>query len=135
MKISQLKAARARNDEGAAIAVKDENGDPYMAGDGTTPVMITVVGPYSERIRAVRERQQKRLLKKARKELTPEEIHERQIEVATAAIIDWAGFEAEDGTPIPFTPENAREVLTAAPWIQDQVEEAVNAHASFFGKS
>lgn len=60
----------------------------------------------------------------------PEENIEELVEFAISRIKSWRGIE-EDGEAIPFTPENARRILTEHPWIRDSVLEASNTLENF----
>lgn len=131
MDIAELQREVAQDEEGATVPIHDKRGEPYLAADGS-PLTITVCGPDAKRVLAAVDAQTRRILKQRRAEPTPEEIRQRRIETAAAAVIDWHGWEA-DGRPLPCTPENARAVLSA-PHVLAQVEAAVNAHASFFAK-
>jgi hypothetical protein len=78
--------------------------------------------------------QRERLLKQRRTSLTGEGLNRQQLELIAASIIEWEGFTAE-GQPYPFTKENAIALLDNAPWIREQVEEAMGDHAAFFPKA
>jgi hypothetical protein len=73
------------------------------------------------------------MLKQRRTSLTGEGLNRQQLELVAASIIAWEGFTA-NGQPYQLTKENAIALLDKAPWIREQVEEAMGDHASFFPK-
>lgn len=132
MKLSALPTIKAQEDRPAVIPIVQPSGAPETASDGSR-VTVTVVGTYSttflDRGDAWRAEQET-----APRDLTPAE---RAIETASWAVVDWHGVEAEDGTPIPCTPENVRTVLRAMtdaklPYLLDQITFAMNNRARFF---
>ena len=50
-----------------------------------------------------------------------------------SALTGW-DFVEVDGQPVPFTPENATEILKAAPWLHKYVNAGMTAHSSFFAQ-
>jgi hypothetical protein len=132
MEITKLKTAAAE-DEGTLVAIRDASGEPELQPNGD-PVTITVAGTYSSRYRRAMDNQRERLLKQRRTSLTGEGLNRQQLELIAASIIEWEGFTAE-GQPYPFTKENAIALLDNAPWIREQVEEAMGDHAAFFPKA
>lgn len=134
MKLSTLKQAVAQDEEGAVITIEGKDGEEYTAADGS-PMTITVVGSESKRIRAVVDRQTKRVFRQQRRQVTPELLRANRIELAAAAVTAWHGVEDDDGNAIPCTPENVAEVLNAADHVLEQVEAGVRRHASFFSNS
>ena len=84
MDIKQLDKVVAADEEGAVITIYQKNGDPYTAADGT-PCTMTVVGSESKRYKDAKRQSAKRMLKKRRTTLEPEEVEENAIRQATAA--------------------------------------------------
>ena len=134
MKISTLKTKVAESEKGAIVPIEGQDGEAYTAADGS-PATITLLGSESKKLRAVSDKQTRRVLRDQRTKMTPEELRANRIELATAAVIDWHGFEDDAGNPIPCTAENVAEVLAAAPHVLEQVESGVRRHASFFSAS
>lgn len=114
-------------DEGTVVQIKDASGQPE---DGVT---ITVAGSYSSQYRRTSSAQRDRMLKQRRTQLSGEQLERNQLELDAACIISWEGFTTGQA-PYPLTKENAVALLTKAPWIREQVEEAMQDHASFFSK-
>ena len=115
--------------DGHVIKLEDRNEEPYLDAAGKS-VTLTVLGKYAEPVRRQQDANLRRLLKKRQARSTPEEIRENRISVATVAVTAWSGIE-DKGQPVPFSPANVRAVLTAAPWVLDQVEAAMEAGAGF----
>lgn len=131
MEVSTSKAVSEREEEGTVVHLTDEKGD--LMYENMEPVTITVVGTYSKTYRRVQNEQRAKNLKGRRLQLTPEQIDARANEAIASCVLGWEGFTSE-GKPFPFTKDNAAALFTAAPWIRDQVEEAMGDHAAFFPK-
>lgn len=132
MNINELDATIAQDEEGVVIPVYAKNGDPDLASDGSQTT-ITVVGSDSERYRRAQDIQTRRMLRTRRAKMEPDDIRANRIELAASAVIAWHGIEA-DGQPVPCTLESVRLVLKAQ-YMLEQIEAAVNEHASFLAKS
>ncbi len=117
----------AREDEGTLVMVKDAAGEEQ---DGVT---ILVAGTYSTAYRKAVSAQRDRMLRQRRGNLTGEQLERQQLELVAACIIEWDGF-TSNGQPFPLSKDNAITLLTRAPWIREQVEEAMSDHASYFTK-
>jgi hypothetical protein len=132
VEISTSKTVAEREDEGVAVHLYDEKGD--LMYEDKKPVTITVVGTYSKTYRRVQNEQRLKNLKGRRTQLTPEGIDQKANEAIARCVTAWSGFTSE-GKPFPYTEENAVALFQAAPWIREQVEEAMGDHAAFFPKS
>lgn len=134
MKLSELKVAVAKDEEGVVVPIVGKDGEEYTALDGS-PVTITVVGAEAKRIRDARTVQTKRVLRQQRTRLDVEDLRTNRIELAAAGVIAWHGWEDDNDQPIACTPENVKAVLAAAEHVLDQVEQGIQRHAAFFGPS
>lgn len=114
---------------GRVVPLEDRNEEPYLDAAGQ-PVTLTVLGKYAEPVRRQMDANLRRLLKRRQARSTPEDIRDNRIAVATAAVIAWHGIEAA-GVAVEFTSANVRAVLTAAPWVLEQVEAAMESGAGF----
>lgn len=128
-------AADAANveDEGQVVHCRDRAGDPMYYGEDKKPVTITVAGSYSSFYRKEQARQRARIGKMQRRRLTSDLgnlAEDQALYQAAACCLAWDGFFAGD-KPVPCTAENARLVLERAPWIREQVEEAMHDHEGF----
>lgn len=71
-----------------------------------------------------------RASRRARQE-TPRDMEADALELLVACTVSWTGV-MEGGAQVPLTPDNARRLFTAHPWLRRQVDEAVQDRASFF---
>lgn len=132
MKLSEVKAEVAKDEEGVAIPIKQKNGEPYLAADGKTPVTITVLGSESKAVRRAEARQTRRAVRGQHQDIDEDTILANRAERCAAAVVAWHGFEDDHGKAIPCTPDNVKTFLTAAPHILDQVQRAVDGGVRFF---
>jgi hypothetical protein len=132
MDITKIKEEIARDEEGRTFTPYDKEGNPYLGADGN-PATITVVGSDSKRVRAVKDAQTRRLLRRQRTRLEPSDLRANRIEIAAAAVIAWTGWEAND-KPWPCTPENVAALLEAD-HILVQTEEEIDRPRNFSSSS
>lgn len=132
MEISTSKDVAQREDEGNKVHLTDEAGE--LMYEDKKPVTITVVGTYSKTYRRVQNEQRLKVLKGRRVQLTPDAVDAKANEALAACVLGWEGFTSE-GKPFPYSRDNAAALFAQAPWIREQVEEAMSDHASFFPKS
>jgi hypothetical protein len=112
-----------REEEGRAVQLVDETGAPM---DG---VSITVVGSYSKRYRdAVDSRANRKF--RLGKVPTSADIRAETLHLYADCVVSWDGF-VDGGKPYACTRENVVKVFEAAPWIYEQVAQAVEDHAGF----
>jgi len=127
MDIKKVSDAIAGENKPATIRLNGPSGKPDYASDGTRST-IDIVGVYSDqyqaKAKAFRDAQQE----EGAVELTGQE---RNIVVNGWAIVGWHGIE-DNGADIPVTDENVKAVLTAAPWIYDQVSIGLNNRDALF---
>lgn len=134
--LGAAKQVAEREDEGQVVHVTGPDGEPayYMDGDERKPVTITVAGSYSKTYRRAEEGQRRRNLKRRSTKVTPAQLDRNRRELIASCVLDWQGF-FEAGRPLPCTKENVMRVLSAAKWIQYDVEAAMEDHAAFFDGS
>lgn len=132
MEIGNSKSVAEREDEGTLVHVRDESGELQFYGDGgeKKPVTIRVAGSYSKTFRKAKERQREKNLKRGRAMFTAEGLAKQELEVIAACVISWDGF-TSDSRPFIHSQDNAVMLLDSAPWIREQVEEAMSDHQSF----
>ena len=130
-RLDTASARAAREDEGVTVELLDIDGTPLTFGDDSRPVTMRVAGSYSTVYRKAFERARDQALAKRRRS-TNDEAWRQALEVNAACVLAWDGFYTDGGQPIPFTPANVLAVLEAAPWIREQVEQAITDHARFF---
>jgi hypothetical protein len=65
------------------------------------------------------------------KKAAPRDMEADALELLVACTVSWTGV-VESGAAVPLTPDNARRLFTAHPWLRRQVDEAVGDRASFF---
>lgn len=103
---------------------------------------LTVIGEYSPVVKAYgrkrfQEYQQRQLMAKRKgkdEEISLDEAEEMQVENALVRLVGWSGI-TEEGKEIKFSKEKAREVLTAHPWIRDQIISESNDVLNFSPKA
>jgi hypothetical protein len=127
MEIGNSKSVAEREEEGTTIDIRDASGELEQG------VSITVVGTYSATYRKAQASNRDKFLKQRRGNLDGDALEAQSIETTAKCIKGWSGF-TSDSKPFPYTKENAIALLTNAPWLREQVEEAMNDHASFFPK-
>ncbi|NRD64761.1 hypothetical protein HRD49_23685 [Corallococcus exiguus] len=71
-----------------------------------------------------------RASRRARQE-APRDMEADALELLVACAVSWSGV-MEGGAQVPLTPDSARRLFTAHPWLRRQVDEAVQDRASFF---
>ncbi len=126
MEIGNNKTVADREEEGTEIEVRD------VAGEVEAGVTITVVGTYSTTYRKAQSQNRDKFLKQ-RGKIDSDMIEKQSVETTARCIKTWKGF-TSGGQDFPYTKENAVLLLTNAPWIREQVEEAMNDHSVFFPK-
>jgi len=127
MEIGNSRSVAEREEEGNEIEVRDV---ARVVEEGVT---ITVVGTYSATYRKAQNQNRDKFLKQ-RGNVDSEMIEKQSVETTARCIKAWRGF-TSNGVDFPCNRENAIAMLTNAPWIREQVEEAMNDHAGFFPKS
>jgi hypothetical protein len=128
--LAKAGTVKAREDEGQVVHIRDETGD--LAFEGETPVTVKIQGSYSAAYRRVEDEQLRRQIKRRLATVTPDQLTANRVELVAACILDWSGF-TDGGRPFPCTRENATRLLEVAPWVLNQLAEAQQDHASFFG--
>jgi|GEM_PF-843036 len=66
--------------------------------------------------------------------LTAKEVESEALELLVRRTVSWSGV-LEGGKPLPHTPDNARRLYIALPWLRRQVDEACADRARFFEDS
>ena len=134
--VANSKSVAEREDEGTVVNVRDAAGDEifYGEGDAKKAVTITVAGSYSKTYRRALDAQRERMMKQRRGSLTAAQLAKQQLELTAACVIGWQGF-LSNGQPYECSKENVIALLDSAPWVRDQVEEAMQDHQSFFSTS
>lgn len=123
----------AHDNEPAEVVICDKNNNPYEDGNGNQTVFL-VVGEYSDRLRRVEKQQSNRLLKQRKLTLDVDDVDDNRYERLATAIVGWRGVSV-DGTDVPYSHENALQLLRAMPWVAKQVDAAIVGHDSFFARA
>lgn len=133
--LSTAEQVASTEDEGTVVELLGPDEKPYLYKDANgeeKPVTITVAGAHSRRHRKAEEALRNRKLKP--RQMTGQIFHEDNIEKVVACTLAWSGI-ADKGQPLELTRANVAMVYKRAPWILDQVQEAMNDHARFFENS
>lgn len=120
-------------DKGIEVELLDLNGEwiTYKGDNGTVEnVTMKVVGTYSQRYRRAQETQTTKTLRKRSSSNLGRDLGERRVELVASCVLSWNGF-FHKGTPIAFGRNNVIKVLEAAPWIREQLENAMENHEAF----
>jgi hypothetical protein len=133
MRLTELKEQVAQDEQGYTFAVVDPMGDTYTAVDGTD-VTFTVVGTQSKARRKAEDAEARRLMRAGRTQMEPEDLRARRLNLATACVTAFHGWEDDAGAAVPFSAHNVREILTADERILVQVENAIDRHSAFLSK-
>lgn len=136
LNISNTRTIAEREDEGTTVHVRGADSEQLYFQDGAErkPVTLLVAGTYSKIYRRTIDSQREKLLKQRRSSLSSEQIARQQLEAIAACILGWEGIFNGDQA-LPLNKENAITLLESAPWVREQVEEAMNDHAAFFTNS
>jgi hypothetical protein len=118
-----------REDAGQWVELRDANGDVLTYG-AEQSVRVRVAGTYSKRFRRAKKTQTDRQLRQRKVTLNADQLEENSIELVSACVMEWEGF-FNAGAPLSCSPDNVALVLKRAPWIRDQIEQAMDDHASF----
>ena len=137
MRIGQLKELVAQDEQTLTFTLVDPMGDAYTytKQDGTTAdVTWSVVGSQSAARRKAEDAESRKLLRASRTQMEPEDLRERRVTLALACSKGYEGWEDDAGNALPFTRNNAREILQADERILEQVETAIAKHSAFLSK-
>ena len=140
MKLSLVKSKAAQQITSDVVFEYDEKGDPKVG--------FKVVGPDSPQYRAEQERQRREGLKRrinsskrAQKDKTDEGqaeldrlYQENMTRNAIAVVVDWFGFENDDGTAAAFDADQLPAIFAAKISWRDKVAEAVYQEDAFLPK-
>jgi hypothetical protein len=100
------------------------------------PIGLTVNIRHTSdpKVQAVRRKHTDDLLKQGRNKLTAEKADELGLQVLVAAIVsfEWAEEASFNGEQPQATEANVRKLFKAAPWIKDQVNDALGDESAFF---
>jgi hypothetical protein len=129
--LSAAKAVSQREDRGASVALRDEQGEALTVTiDGETmPVIARVAGKLSATYRKAEQAAADKAIKRRSMDVTAEAIERQQLDIIAACVLSWNLYDGD--TPIPCTKENVVTVFLAAPWIRRDIEGAMSDPARF----
>lgn len=133
--LSSVDQIAEAEDQGTIVHIHDVEERPMFYRDANgqeKPVTITVTGTQSRRYRSVEASIRRRKLKS--RSLTGEALHADNIDRAAACTIAWEGI-LDHGQPVECNRQNAARLYKAAPWVLDQIAEAMNDHSRFFSNA
>jgi hypothetical protein len=131
MKLQQVSQVVAESERVATITIYQPNDEPYRGADGEEAT-LSFTGSESKAYRHAREIIQRRTLRKQQTKLEPADILRNQVDLASAVVTGWSGWEDDNGQPAAFSRDGVRQLLQAE-HILSQLQEGINRHASFFG--
>jgi hypothetical protein len=147
MIVAQVKAELTAEDEGAIVEILDQNDEPAMFGgttvekdgetviEGAQPVTVRVIGMNSKGYAKAEAWQNQQIQARRGRNATEKQQREEFAGFLARCMRGWAGFFNEDGSELPFTTENATEVLLALPFVRRQVASAVGNGRLFHSKA
>lgn len=120
--IAQLDT-RTRSEAGQPMELLHPRSGAPILGADKKPVTITLLGPNSEKSRAVnREMAQRRADKASRGvKMEPEDFERERFDVLTALTVGWT-FDMLDGKEFPFNDENCRAFWSDGRWAWVQTQ-------------
>lgn len=133
MKLSELKAQVATNEEGLTFPALGPDNEPFIAADGTETTW-TVVGNQSNARKKAEDAESRRMLMAGRAQVQPADLRARRLNLAVACVTGFHGWEDDNGQAIPFNAHNVREILSADESQLRQVEEKIEQHSAFLSK-
>lgn len=130
----QAAQAAARGDDGIDVHITNIDGSlAYYEKDGEQrPVTIRIAGSHSRTYRRIEHQQRDRKIKP--RTFKVQSALDDAMERVVACTLGWEGF-GVDGTPVPFTRDNARVLYQTCDWIYDEVVEAMHDTKLFFSDS
>lgn len=126
MNIEQLQQEMEQENVAQTVPLRAKSGEPLLAADGS-PATISVIGRYSTRVRAARDQQTERQIR--RSVYNPpdaRDVMQSRIALAAAGLVGWHGLE-EHGEPWDYSPERAVQLLRVD-YLLEQVEAAIADH-------
>lgn len=109
------------------------SGEALLMPDDT-PMSVTIHTPYSQKYKEALYEQSDKRLKKASSnknvKMTSSDLEKASLELTVAVVHDWKIYFG--GKSVPFSKATATEVLTALPWISNQISEGLNDQSDFF---
>jgi hypothetical protein len=107
----------AKSQIGADMEIIHPANRAPVKGDNGQPLTITLLGRSSDVFQAMSRRiMQERVAKSGRGiNLTQDDIERENVELLTACTVRWTEFSI-DGTPFPWTPDNARRLWSDPRW-------------------
>ena len=98
------------------------------------PVVLHVQSPHASAMRELSRRVQNARLKAARRtgriQLTAEELEQEMIDRLALAIVGWENLHAH-GSPLPYSPQAAVQLMTDFAWMRDQVSAFLDDEGNF----
>lgn len=121
--------------------------EPIVVNDDGAELTMRVIGPDAPEFKEARNEYLKRYLGRTKDKVTnkvvPHDIEhyeEDNYELVVRCVIGWDNlyFDPESGDevdePLEFSVENARKVLSACPWIIEQLQTVIGQRANFIKK-
>lgn len=122
-------------DEGVFMVVKRIGVDAPLIARNGQPVRLRLLGPDSDRYRAISRRQiQKRLRRyEAGKpqEIDLDEAEKDTLDILVACTIGWENVFTPEGNEVPFSEAAALALYTSYPVLREQVDGFATSRANF----
>lgn len=126
----------ALEDQGTIVHLRDVTGKPLWfipaEGQEQQPVTATIVGTYAVRYRQTMDAQAKKAAATTGA-YDADVARQNQRALVAGCVLGWTGIH-ENGQQLACTPENVERILVKAPYIQEQLQQAMVAHERFFSR-
>lgn len=133
MDLKKVAEIVAQSEQARTFTVNRPDGEPYTSDLDGRVSTISHVGKESKRYRAAKDAVMRRNLKMRKLRLDPLELRENRVILAAATVTGWDGWEFGE-QPAELSGDNLR-VILEHDHILEQLEESIEGHADFFGKS
>lgn len=137
MKFTKLAKQKAYDETPVPVELVDRAGAPMLSQDGK-PWTWYVRGEYSEAGRRHARQVHDRVRAQIRVgdfDVTYEDSEQAALDKILALTDRFENIDDDEGTPVPFTRQNAEEILRAADWFVPQIKRRIERHANFSVKA
>lgn len=121
-------------EDGVPMEVRHPETDAVLRDEAGQAVTIHLLGHDSAIYREAEQAMLDQRLRKRRSQTTAAQIEAETLELLVACTVSWTGI-VWQGAPLPCSPEHARKVYAALPWLRRQVASFVSETGNFIRRS